>query len=231
MACMYSYDRVRFVVLRLPLHRLAGFERPDCGLQAEDALAEVVGPAGERRKRAEVHRDHFVRAQQAAGEGSLARAHGEEVADGQEGQFRVVELLDQRHVGEDVGVAREVERAIVGEAQDVPRRLAALSELRSDAQGGALCHSAEACPPMRRGCLEMAKVQTAALLPVLPGLVDVPRSFMYLFPFPFALQGEQGIGEGLVALRLAAQFAVALPPLGGERSLSQRALDGASRLP
>ena len=63
-----------------------------------------------------MHGDYPFRAQQPAGEGGLPRAHGEEVADGQEGQLRVVELLDQRHVGEDVGVAREVERAIVGEA-------------------------------------------------------------------------------------------------------------------
>src|ERR1039458_4057271 len=53
---------------------------------------------------------------------------------------------------------------------------------------------------------------------------------MYPFPFPFALQGEQGIGQRLVALRLPAEFAVALPPLGGERTLSQCALDGAARL-
>jgi hypothetical protein len=49
------------------------------------------------------------------------------------------------------------------------------------------------------------------------------RRFVYLFPFPFALQGEQGVGQRLVALRLAAQFAVALPALGGERPVGQRA--------
>ena len=53
---------------------------------------------------------------------------------------------------------------------------------------------------------------------------------MYPLPFPFALQGEQGIGHRLVVLRLPAQFAVALPALGREHTLGQRALDGASWL-
>src|ERR1035441_3257353 len=97
MATINSHNQVRSRLPALPLHRLAGFERPDVGFQAEDALAEVVGPAGEWWKRAEVHGDYLLRSQQAAGQSRLARAHGEEVADGQEGQFRVVELLDQRH--------------------------------------------------------------------------------------------------------------------------------------
>src|SRR5450759_5451766 len=65
-----------------------------------------------------------------------------------------------------------------------------------------------------------------ASLPVLRRLVDVPRRFIYPFPFSFALQGEQGVCQRFVALRLPAEFAVAVPPLGVERTLFHRALDG-----
>src|ERR1022692_886193 len=114
--------------LELPLHGLAGLKRPHRCVQALDALAEVVGASGQRRKGAEVHGNYFLRAQQSAGEGGLARAHGEEVADGQERQFRVVKLFDQRHIGEDVGIAREIERPIVGEAQDVSGGLSPIND-------------------------------------------------------------------------------------------------------
>src|ERR1019366_10412449 len=53
---------------------------------------------------------------------------------------------------------------------------------------------------------------------------------MYPFPFSLSLQGEQRIGQRLMALRLPSQFAIALPSFGGERTFAQRALHGAARL-
>src|ERR1019366_1037969 len=67
-------------------------------------------------------------------------------------------------------------------------------------------------------------------LPVFPGLVDVPGCLVQPFPFPFALLRQQGIGQRLVALCFATQFAVALPPLGCQRPVTQRALHRAPRL-
>ena len=66
--------------------------------------------------------------QQTAGHGGFARAHGVEVADGQEGQLRMIQLLDQLHVGEDVGVAGEIDGAAVVEVQHVACGLAAVDD-------------------------------------------------------------------------------------------------------
>ena len=59
--------------------------------------------------RAEMHGDNLLRLKQAAGQCGFARTHGEQAANGYDSQLRVVELPDQLHVGEHVGVAGEVD--------------------------------------------------------------------------------------------------------------------------
>jgi len=54
----------------------------------------------------------------------LPRAHGEVVADREDGHLRSVDAADQLHVAEDVGVAGEVEGRTVLEGDDEPRWLA-----------------------------------------------------------------------------------------------------------
>ena len=76
-----------------------------------------------------MHRDYLARAQQFARQRRLQRAHGEQVADRQNRQLRMVKLFDQVHVREHVGIAGEVQRASIGEAQHVARRLAAVDDL------------------------------------------------------------------------------------------------------
>jgi dienelactone hydrolase len=114
---------------RLPLHRLPRLQRPNLRLQVRHQLAQLLRPPGERRERAEVHRDHLARAKQFARQRGLARAHGEQVADRQNRQLRMVELFDQVHVRKHVGIAGEIERAAIGEVQHVTRRLAAVDDL------------------------------------------------------------------------------------------------------
>src|SRR5262249_30173296 len=70
--------------------------------------------------------DDFARADETAGEGGLAGTHGVEIADGKKGELGAIEFLEKLHVGEDVGIAGEVEGAIVGETENVARRLAAI---------------------------------------------------------------------------------------------------------
>jgi hypothetical protein len=60
-----------------------------------------------------MHRDHATHIEHPAGEGRLARAHGVEIADGQERELGMIQALDELHVGEDVGIARAIDHAPV----------------------------------------------------------------------------------------------------------------------
>src|SRR6185369_5691824 len=64
-----------------------------------------------------------------ASHGGFARAHGIEVADGQERELGMIQAFDQLHVGKVVGIAGAVDRAAVGQSHDVAGRLAAVDDL------------------------------------------------------------------------------------------------------
>ncbi len=89
----------------------AGLEGDHFAVDAQrgELAAQVLGTAGQDREGAPVDRHHLAHLEEFAGEGGLARVHGEEVADRQEGEPRAVELADQLHVGEEGGVAGVVE--------------------------------------------------------------------------------------------------------------------------
>ena len=90
---------------------------------------QLAGSAGQLREGAEVHGDYGFGLQEFAGVGRLARRHGEMVADGQHDNFGRVEIADDGHVAEDVGVAGVVELDSVGELEHVAARLAAVDDL------------------------------------------------------------------------------------------------------
>lgn len=113
----------------LPLDGHAGFERPDVGAgQVAEAIGELVGAAGERREGAEVQRNDVLRIEHAAGQRRFERAHRVKIADGQKRKLGMVEAFDELHVGEDVGVAGAIGGALIGEADDVARGLAAVDD-------------------------------------------------------------------------------------------------------
>ena len=81
----------------------------------------------------------------------FVRAHGEVIADGQECQLRLIQLLNQRHVGEDVGVSREVDATVVLECQNIAGRFAAIDDL-------AVVEDAAAVNGVRHGQLDEAEI-------------------------------------------------------------------------
>ncbi len=93
-------------------------------------LLELLRRAGEERHdvRAVVNRDDVLDAEKPGGVGGLERAHRQPVADGQEGEVRIVELPDQPHVAEERGVAGMVELEAALELDHVTHRLAAVDE-------------------------------------------------------------------------------------------------------
>ncbi len=92
-------------------------------------LLQLAGSAGQLREGAEVHGDYGFGLEEFAGIGGLARRHGEMVADGQHDDFGRVEIADDSHVAEDVGVAGVVELDSVGELEHVAAGFAAVDDL------------------------------------------------------------------------------------------------------
>ena len=76
-----------------------------------------------------MHGDDRFRLQQFAGVGGFARAHGVVIADRQHGNLRRIELADDRHVAEHVGVAGVVDLHAVGEFDHVAAGFAAVNDL------------------------------------------------------------------------------------------------------
>ena len=95
--------------------------------------------------------------QQAAGESGFVRAHGVQIADRQKRQLRMVELLDEVHVAEHVGIAGEVQGAPIGESQHIAGRFAAVYDL-------AVVQDAAAMHRVRHGESHAARFQRSALV-------------------------------------------------------------------
>src|SRR5947209_10473137 len=94
-----------------------------------EGLAELLRRAGEGRERPPVNGDHLAHAEVAAGAGGLAGVHGEQVADGQEGQLGPVHLAEELHVREQGGVAGMIEGVAARQPDDVARGRAAVEDL------------------------------------------------------------------------------------------------------
>ncbi len=76
-----------------------------------------------------MHGDDHLRFQQTAGVGGLTRPHGENIANGQHHQVRLIQLMDDVHVAENVGVAGMVDLHSILKLDDVPAGLAAVDDL------------------------------------------------------------------------------------------------------
>src|SRR4051794_17496182 len=74
---------------------------------------QLLRSSGERGESAEMHGNDRLGTQQSARVGSLTRAHGVVVADGDHGDVRLVELANDVHVAEDVGVTGVVDLHVV----------------------------------------------------------------------------------------------------------------------
>src|SRR5579859_1705330 len=94
-----------------------------------DQLLQLVRPPGQRREGGEVHGHHGLDAKQRHRLGGSLRAHRVEAADGQERRVELVELGDDSHVTEHVGVAGEIDGVAVLELDDQTARLAAVDDL------------------------------------------------------------------------------------------------------
>src|SRR5260370_30570382 len=80
----------------LPPHGLTDLQWPDFGLRKiSKQFRQLIGRSSQRRKRTEVHGNHSWRSEQAARQCGLARAHGEKVADRQEPELGMIQLLDE----------------------------------------------------------------------------------------------------------------------------------------
>src|SRR5215467_10370491 len=82
-------------------------------------LLQLGRRAVESREGAEVHRDHGLHAEQLHRLCGPPGTHRVEVAHRQEGNLGLVQLFDERHVAEHVGIAREVDLEAVFELDDV----------------------------------------------------------------------------------------------------------------
>src|SRR6185369_11320998 len=101
------------------------------GVDAEvlESLFELLRSALERRKGAPVDRDHLAYAEVAAGAGRRGRVHGEQVADGQEGELGAVDLAEELHVGEERRVPGVVEGEAARKLDDVAGGETAVEDL------------------------------------------------------------------------------------------------------
>src|SRR5918994_1200994 len=87
-------------------------------------LLKLLRGARHEREGPVVHRDDVLYAEEPGRVGRLERAHHYLVADGQQGEVRVVDLPNQAHVAEDRSVARVVQLEATLELDDVAHRLA-----------------------------------------------------------------------------------------------------------
>src|SRR5271169_4409873 len=94
-----------------------------------DARFQVWHRARQRRECVEVHRNYDFRLEQSTGVSGFARAHGEDVAHGQTGDIRRVELADDGHVPEYIRIASVVELHSVREGEHVSASFAAVDDL------------------------------------------------------------------------------------------------------
>src|SRR6266496_5882052 len=96
-------------------------------LSRETSFFQLFAEEGRRSpkngERSPVHRYDTRDSQQLAGLGGLAGSHRVEVADGEKGQVRRVQLSDQGHVGEDVSVTGMIEPEAVLERHDIAARV------------------------------------------------------------------------------------------------------------
>jgi hypothetical protein len=107
---------------------------PGCGVSTFDEFVRRLVEHGERLVVARHHRLELEEA--AAGERRHGAAHGEAVADRHQTDFRFMQLVDQRHIGENVGVAHVVERRRFGEMQHQAERIAEIGVLAALAAEG-----------------------------------------------------------------------------------------------
>ena len=123
-------------------HALAGLGHGDVLGVVFHRLDEGASRLVEDRERAVVAGQHLGEGEEpAAGECRHRAAHGEAVADRHDADFGAVQLVDQRHVGEDVGVAHvqqarlvlEMQHQAVGAAERM--RHAVLGDLRGGMEG------------------------------------------------------------------------------------------------
>lgn len=120
----------RFERTRLQLvDGLAGAHFEHFNAEIGDAAAQFLSSSGEQWERAEVHRDDDLRAQKLARVGGFVGTHGEDVADGDHGDLRRVELVDDVHVTEDVGVTGVVNLHASGGLEHVSASFAAVDHL------------------------------------------------------------------------------------------------------
>src|SRR6202158_2984819 len=94
-----------------------------------DKLLEGFGPADERRKRAEMHRNHCLYSEQLHRLGGTMRPHREEVADREEGYVELAQLRDEGHVAEHIRVAGEIDSEAVFELDHKSECLSAVDDL------------------------------------------------------------------------------------------------------
>src|ERR1700687_717732 len=98
-------------------------------LHVRHQFPQLARRSRQLRKRPEVHGDDSFRLQQFTGIGGFTRRHGEKVANGQHGDLRRIEIADDGHIAEDVGIARVVELDSVRELEHIPARFAAIDDL------------------------------------------------------------------------------------------------------
>mmetsp|Transcript_24002 Transcript_24002/g.36876 ORF Transcript_24002/g.36876 Transcript_24002/m.36876 type:complete len:331 (-) Transcript_24002:24-1016(-) len=98
-------------------------------------LLELLWGSGENGEGAEVHRNNLGRSRQEFLHGvrGLVRAHSEAVSDGEHGNIRFVQRVDQLHVGENVGVSGMVDSQVV--ARDLHDITASASSRYLDSLG------------------------------------------------------------------------------------------------
>src|SRR5262245_33979331 len=104
---------------------LADLRNDHLGRGALHAFDELVGAlVDDREGRIVARNDGFELEEATAGERGDSAAHCEAVADRHDADSWLVKLVDQSHIGEDVGVAHVIERLVVREMHDDAGRVA-----------------------------------------------------------------------------------------------------------
>src|SRR5215469_18015858 len=92
-------------------------------------MSEICGRSGQQRKGSPMHGNHCLWLEQPASISSLFGTHGEKIANWQQGEIRPVEVTDDLHVAEDIGVSGVVNFEPVIKGDHVATGFAAIDNL------------------------------------------------------------------------------------------------------
>src|SRR5215469_18334746 len=92
-------------------------------------MSKICGRSGQERKGSPMHGNHCLGLEQPASISSFFGTHGEKVADWQHGEIRPVEVADDLHVTEDVGVSSVIDLEAIIKRDHVATGFATIDNL------------------------------------------------------------------------------------------------------